>query len=110
MGMKVNLLAANIQLPEDGFHGSGIYTPDGYKTYYYSKKLNETKLLVADLQSVNSKCSTKASDTRNKNIFTTQSTRNVQNEKIIKTFNASIINDTYTFLIFHSYVPRYLHI
>jgi hypothetical protein len=88
MGMKVNLLAANIQLPENGFHGSGIYTPDGYKTYYYSKKLNETKLLVADLQSVNSKFSTKASDTRNKNIFTTQSTRNVQNEKIIKTFNA----------------------
>lgn len=99
MGMKVNLLAANIQLPEDGFHGSGIYTPDGYKTYYYSKKLNETKLLVADLQSVNSKFSTKASDTRNKNIFTTQSTRNVQNEKIIKTFNASIINDTYTFTL-----------
>jgi hypothetical protein len=63
------------------------------------KKLNETKLLVADLQSVNSKFSTKASDTRNKNIFTTQSTRNVQNEKIIKTFNASIINDTYTFTL-----------
>jgi pantetheine hydrolase len=99
MGMKVNLLAANIQLPEDGFHGGGIYTPDGYKTYYYSKKLNETKLLVADLQSVNSKFSAKASDPRNKNIFTTQSTRNVQNEQIIKTFNASIINDTYTFTL-----------
>lgn len=124
MGMKVNLLAANIQLPEDGFHGSGIYTPDGYKSYYYNTKINETKLLVADLQSVkidqspnkridhtikastalskiierHSKISTKASDTHYKNNFITQSTRNVQNE-IINTFNASVINDTYTFIL-----------
>ena len=99
------------------------YIPRMATKHYYSKKLNETKLLVADLQSVkidqsphkridhtiksslskilerHSKFSTKASDTHDKNIFTTQSTQNVQNEKIIKTFNASIINDTYTFTL-----------
>ena len=96
MGMKVNLLA------EGEFHRNGIYNAGGYKTYYYNKKLNDTKLLFADLQAhsqsrkiyqslckridhtikastglskileQHSKFSTKASDTHVKNIFTTQ--------------------------------------
>ena len=50
-GAKVNLLAANINLPLFRFHGSGIYSPTGFSAFRY----NETrggKLLIADRKSV----------------------------------------------------------
>ncbi|XP_063420304.1 pantetheinase-like [Mytilus trossulus] len=45
---KVNLLAANINWPEKRFHGSGIYSPTGYKAFQYNESLGG-KLLIADL-------------------------------------------------------------
>ncbi|ESO89938.1 hypothetical protein LOTGIDRAFT_218395 [Lottia gigantea] len=35
-GMGVNFLSANIHLPHKRFHGSGIYTPNGPKNFYYN--------------------------------------------------------------------------
>ncbi|CAC5364009.1 VNN [Mytilus coruscus] len=45
---RVNLLAANINLPKYRFHGSGIYSPTGYKAFQYSESPGG-KLLIADL-------------------------------------------------------------
>ncbi|XP_076091711.1 pantetheinase-like [Mytilus galloprovincialis] len=47
-GAKVNLLAANINLPKYRFHGSGIYSPTGYKAFHYSES-HGGKLLIDDL-------------------------------------------------------------
>ncbi|XP_052083547.1 pantetheinase-like [Mytilus californianus] len=50
-GAKVNFLAANINLPSFKFHGSGIYSPEGYGAFYYSEK-HGGKLLIANLSVV----------------------------------------------------------
>ncbi|CAC5364006.1 VNN [Mytilus coruscus] len=47
-GAKVNFLAANINLPKYRFHGSGIYSPTGYKAFTYSES-HGGRLLIADL-------------------------------------------------------------
>jgi len=45
-GHGTNFLAANIHWPEQRFHGSGIYTPDGAAAYYYNTTIGSTAMLV----------------------------------------------------------------
>ena len=52
-GAKVNFLAANINRPSFRFHGSGIYSPNGYAAFQYSES-HEGKLLIADLPIIKS--------------------------------------------------------
>ncbi|XP_016850521.2 pantetheinase [Anolis carolinensis] len=51
MGMRVNFLAANIHRPSLNMTGSGIYGPDGSRTYHYDLKTLNGRLLVAELDS-----------------------------------------------------------
>ncbi|XP_033730926.1 pantetheinase-like [Pecten maximus] len=48
-GLGINLLSANINFPSYNFHGSGIYTPDGASTFYYSGASNVGKLMISDI-------------------------------------------------------------
>ena len=47
-GNNVNFLAANIQIPDRRFHGSGIYSPSGYLNFTYRHE-RSGKLLIADV-------------------------------------------------------------
>ncbi|XP_044280347.1 pantetheinase-like [Varanus komodoensis] len=49
MGMRVNLLAANIHKPRWDITGSGIFAPDGPRAYHFDMKTQNGKLLVAEL-------------------------------------------------------------
>ncbi|NWT42257.1 VNN1 Pantetheinase, partial [Chroicocephalus maculipennis] len=51
MGMRVNFLAANTHHTNLSMTGSGIYAPDGARTYYYNMKTEDGRLLVAKLDS-----------------------------------------------------------
>ena len=51
-GLGINLLGANIHLPEKRFHGSGIYTPTGAASYYYNDKTDDGKLVVSEVTSI----------------------------------------------------------
>ncbi|XP_001380578.2 pantetheinase [Monodelphis domestica] len=51
MGMRVNLLVANIHSISNQMTGSGIYAPDSVKAYYFDKKSDDGKLLVSELES-----------------------------------------------------------
>ncbi|XP_061163464.1 pantetheinase-like [Saccostrea echinata] len=49
-GFGVNFLSANMHIPQDRFLGSGIYSPEGARTYYYNNSVSSGgKLLVSDL-------------------------------------------------------------
>ena len=49
-GLGLNLLAANLHLPEHRFQGSGIYSPTGAKQFFYNKTAgSEGRLLIDDL-------------------------------------------------------------
>ncbi|KAK3092723.1 hypothetical protein FSP39_006538, partial [Pinctada imbricata] len=53
--LKLNFLAANIHWPENRFHGSGIYSPTGPKTFYYNNSIgSDGKLLIKDLDVIDS--------------------------------------------------------
>ncbi|XP_042319095.1 pantetheinase-like [Sceloporus undulatus] len=49
MGMRVNLLAANIHKPQFDITGSGIFAPDGPKVYHFDMETQNGKLLLAQL-------------------------------------------------------------
>ncbi|XP_062834577.1 pantetheinase isoform X2 [Anolis carolinensis] len=49
MGMRINLLAANIHKPMFDITGSGIFAPDGPKAYHFDMETKHGKLLLADL-------------------------------------------------------------
>ncbi|NXS08225.1 VNN1 Pantetheinase, partial [Neodrepanis coruscans] len=49
MGMHVNFLAANTHNTSLAMTGSGIYAPDGARTYSYNMKTEDGHLLVAEL-------------------------------------------------------------
>jgi pantetheine hydrolase len=50
-GLGVNFLAANMHNPRYRFQGSGIYSPEGAKAYYYNNDVKSGgKLLVSDLK------------------------------------------------------------
>ncbi|XP_036271266.1 vascular non-inflammatory molecule 2 [Pipistrellus kuhlii] len=51
MGMRVNLLAANIHHVQQNMTGSGIYAPDSPKIFHYDMKTSEGKLLLWELNS-----------------------------------------------------------
>ncbi|KAF1463973.1 Pantetheinase, partial [Spheniscus demersus] len=51
MGMGVNFLAANTHYTSMSMTGSGIYAPDGARTYYYNMKTEDGRLLIAELDS-----------------------------------------------------------
>ncbi|KAM9239933.1 pantetheinase-like [Leptosomus discolor] len=51
MGMGVNFLAANTHYTSISMTGSGIYAPDGARTYYYNMKTEDGRLLIAELDS-----------------------------------------------------------
>ncbi|NXH78386.1 VNN1 Pantetheinase, partial [Hydrobates tethys] len=51
MGMGVNLLSANTHKIILSMTGSGIYAPDGARTYYYNMKSKDGRLLIAELDS-----------------------------------------------------------
>ncbi|KAI8799133.1 pantetheinase [Biomphalaria glabrata] len=49
-GLGINMLGANIHIPDYRFHGSGIYGPDGtIISFYGSTNASKPKLLVADV-------------------------------------------------------------
>ncbi|XP_062567034.1 pantetheinase-like [Saccostrea cucullata] len=49
-GFGVNFLAANMHNPRYRFQGSGIYSPEGARAYYYNNSVSSSgKLLVSDL-------------------------------------------------------------
>ncbi|XP_012938390.1 vascular non-inflammatory molecule 3-like [Aplysia californica] len=51
MGFEVNVLAANLHLPDIRVQGSGLYTPEGMKEFYYNRTAaSGPKLIVADLK------------------------------------------------------------
>ncbi|CAG5123943.1 unnamed protein product [Candidula unifasciata] len=51
--LGVNFLAANFHAPERRMHGSGVYSPDGMKTFYYgSSAESPPELLVAELDTL----------------------------------------------------------
>ncbi|NXF73716.1 VNN1 Pantetheinase, partial [Sclerurus mexicanus] len=49
VGMRVNFLAANIHKTSLAMTGSGIYAPDGARTYSYNMKTEDGHLLLAEL-------------------------------------------------------------
>ncbi|XP_027753254.1 pantetheinase-like [Empidonax traillii] len=49
MGMRVNFLAANTHKTSFAMTGSGIYAPDGARTYSYNMKTEDGQLLIAEL-------------------------------------------------------------
>ncbi|XP_061846701.1 pantetheinase isoform X2 [Colius striatus] len=51
MGMGVNFLAANTHYTHLSMTGSGIYAPDGARTYYYNMKTEDGHLLIAEVDS-----------------------------------------------------------
>lgn len=73
-GSGVNLLAANIHIPSFGFHGSGIYTPNGALRYYYNDKTNDSRLLTSKVRVLGDNSATESQ------------------------FNVSIRRDIYTFM------------
>ncbi|CAG2253573.1 VNN [Mytilus edulis] len=112
MGMGINLLAANLQVPEDSIYGSGIYTANGYKTFYNDKS-NQPKLLVADLNSnyiedVHDREETEihrkqnaTSHSKHDSVKKTSSENDEHDtpSKTSGTFQGEIFNDTYTMKI-----------
>lgn len=87
-GAKVNFLAANINRPLKGFHGSGIYSPNGYKAFQYNESQGG-KLLVADLPVIKT------------NYFGTanysQTFRSLQNS-VADQFHSYVFHDRFTFI------------
>ncbi|NWU89031.1 VNN1 Pantetheinase, partial [Upupa epops] len=51
MGMGVNVLAANTHNINRSMTGSGVYAPQGARTYYYDMKSMDGHLLLAELDS-----------------------------------------------------------
>ncbi|XP_006834784.1 PREDICTED: vascular non-inflammatory molecule 2 [Chrysochloris asiatica] len=51
MGMRVNLLAANIHHVSLNMTGSGIYTPHSPKAYHYDMETTDGKILVSEIES-----------------------------------------------------------
>ncbi|XP_004483695.1 pantetheine hydrolase VNN2 [Dasypus novemcinctus] len=51
MGMRVNVLAANIHNPSLNMTGSGIYSPHSPKAYHYDMKTKFGRLLLSELDS-----------------------------------------------------------
>uniref|UniRef100_A0A7N5KA81 CN hydrolase domain-containing protein n=1 Tax=Ailuropoda melanoleuca TaxID=9646 RepID=A0A7N5KA81_AILME len=49
MGMRINVLAANIQKPSLDMTGSGIFVPNGPKAYYFNMETEKGKLLLAEI-------------------------------------------------------------
>ncbi|XP_054852058.1 pantetheinase-like [Eublepharis macularius] len=49
MGMRVNLLSANIHRPSLDLTGSGIFTPNGAKIYHFDMKTQKGRLLIAEI-------------------------------------------------------------
>ncbi|NWS18810.1 VNN1 Pantetheinase, partial [Pachyramphus minor] len=49
MGMRVNFLAANTHKTSLAMTGSGIYAPDGARTYSYNMESEDGRLLIAKL-------------------------------------------------------------
>ncbi|XP_077208668.1 pantetheinase-like [Paroedura picta] len=49
MGMRVNLLSANIHKPSLDLTGSGIFTPNGAKIYHFDMETPKGRLLVAEV-------------------------------------------------------------
>ena len=52
-GMQINLLAANLHIPQLGYHGSGLYWPTGTSinaSYYYNcQNMSSGQLVVEDM-------------------------------------------------------------
>ncbi|KAL5014697.1 hypothetical protein ScPMuIL_008967 [Solemya velum] len=59
VGLGVNFLSANLHIPLDRVHGSGIYTPDGGATYFYDDIGQEGRLIVADIEIIERVSSTR---------------------------------------------------
>ncbi|XP_053404142.1 pantetheinase-like [Mercenaria mercenaria] len=50
-GMQINLLAANLHIPQHNYHGSGLYWPTGTSvnaSYYYNAENNSKGFLVVE--------------------------------------------------------------
>ncbi|CAG2205197.1 VNN [Mytilus edulis] len=89
-GSKVNFLAANINLPSFRFHGSGIYSPEGYGAFHYSEK-HGGKLLIANLSVVQN------SNFITQDIYTTP-TYELESQNQSRQFNSYVFHDLFTFV------------
>ncbi|XP_012934897.1 pantetheinase [Aplysia californica] len=68
-GFRVNVLAANIHRPAYRFQGSGLYTPEGMKEFYYNRtNTPEPRLLVADLKVLSETPSNSTSEKRHNSV------------------------------------------
>lgn len=99
VGIGVNFLSANIHRPSNRFQGSGIYTPDGALSYYYDEMSKDGKLLMSQLNVLESKTRVKLkgiSETGTNTLFFNSYT-NQKNE-----FQAYVFHDLFTFVALSS--------
>lgn len=84
-GLGINMLAANIHKPAFRFQGSGIYTPEGVKDFYYNTTTENGKLIIADVPVVVPRKLTVPDGTLNGNTSE-------------DTFNSLLFHDNFTFV------------
>ena len=110
MGMGINFLVANLHIPKDGYHGSGMYWPMGTSNdgvYYYNDTINSTGLLLVHEVGTNVQIS---ADTKTQKVKRDDIKTSVQDHRqaraflgIMKNENADIFkadvnHDTYTMI------------
>ena len=94
----VNLLGANIHVPTMRFHGSGIYTPIGTKSFYYNDQNNDGKLLTADVPVLKSNTLCNDISRFRRFLFDELHSKSLEVQyDSVGDFNVSIHHDIYTF-------------
>jgi len=90
-GLQINILAANVHVPESWNSGSGIFTPAGHAAVYHNTSLASTgRLLVADIDIKPSKTAVDWSEYANNNL------ENVDDSEEV--FTAVVYDDLYRFV------------
>ena len=94
-GAGINLLAANVHRPQDRFHGSGIYTPKGAVSFYFNDTTDEGKLLVKDINVVETTSDWSRHFYQSKHAILDRS--RVSHDQLVAEFNSSVFHDIFTF-------------
>ena len=97
-GLGINLLGANIHLPEWRFHGSGVYTPTGAVLHYYNDKTKHGKLVVSEVTSIKKYVATTLNDKTNSVGKAVASQMNQRNTVINDNqFSSTVFHDMFNF-------------
>ena len=94
-GLGVNLLGANIHLPVNRFHGSGIYTPTGAVSYYYNDKNKASKLVISEVKSIKE---TVTFPYQRPDLSRASEKKQRDSETEDKQFSSSVFHDLFTFV------------